>query len=511
MTAIADAISAALLHFLWQGLLAAILLFTALSVLRTAPARVRYGLSCIALAAMILSPVITAFAVYRAPAAPSLGGATGDLFNSSGTGGVPTPAAFSLWIAAVQAWTLPIWFAGVFAFAFRLVWSYKDIARLRREGSPAAQSLIDTVHRLARRMKVDRPVSVLISERIDAPGVVGWLRPAILMPAATLLNLGPDQLQAILAHELAHIRRHDYLINLLQALAETLFFYQPAIWWVSSQIRLERELCCDDVAVEVCGDAVAYARALTKLERLRVASSELALSSTAGPLLHRIRRLSGASDEQPPSRWPAILALCFAVVCLMTSLNWAHAQPQAGSEATVRKDAIWVDTVKYGDLPILVRSLGTVKTSETVELQVPTEVSNMVELGQAATIELRRGITMAGKVAQKHMGAANGTINVVIALRAAVPEFVNEPVDAIIHVKTLNDVAYVGRPTGVQPDGEASLFKIESDRNAAKRVKVRFGAASVTSVQVLEGLQAGDRVILSDMSKYAGVESIRLE
>ena len=101
--------------------------------------------------------------------------------------------------------------------------------------------------------------------RVDTPTVIGWLRPVVLLPVAALANLTPDQVQAILAHELAHVRRHDFVVNLLQTIAETLLFYHPAVWWLSHRIRVEREHCCDDIAVEVCGDPVGYAEALTTL------------------------------------------------------------------------------------------------------------------------------------------------------------------------------------------------------------------------------------------------------
>ncbi len=124
----------------------------------------------------------------------------------------------------------------------------------------------------------------------------GWIRPALLLPAATLAGLTPQQLEAVLAHELAHILRYDYVVNMLQTVVETLLFYHPAVWWASGRMRQERELCCDDLAVSACGDALCYARALTRLERLRVgapAHAGLALGSTGGSLLYRIRRIMG--------------------------------------------------------------------------------------------------------------------------------------------------------------------------------------------------------------------------
>ena len=111
---------------------------------------------------------------------------------------------------------------------------------------------------------------------VEVPTVIGWLRPVVLMPASALSGMGPQQLEAILAHELAHIRRHDYLVNLLQTVVETLLFYHPAVWWLSGRIRVERENCCDDLAVSLCGDPYAYAeRSPTSRScaRIRAASS----------------------------------------------------------------------------------------------------------------------------------------------------------------------------------------------------------------------------------------------
>ena len=142
------------------------------------------------------------------------------------------------------------------------------------------------------------------------PTVIGWLKPVVLLPASALAALSPQQLEAILAHELAHIRRHDYLVNLLQTLVETLLFYHPAVWWLSRRIRIERENCCDDLAVSLCGDPVAYANALADLESLRSETApthHIAMAATGGALLQRVRRLLGAPSSHS-GRGPAWLA-----------------------------------------------------------------------------------------------------------------------------------------------------------------------------------------------------------
>jgi beta-lactamase regulating signal transducer with metallopeptidase domain len=426
MTAIAQAITSALLHFVWQGALVAFVYWIARTILRNASSHTRYFVSCTALGILVALPLITAFVLY--------GGAIGaNLPSPVFVEAPPLTPAFPgpglPWFEAIQAWVLPVWIAGVAAFATRLIWGSRQVAKLQRKGNPAESAVTGAVKRLASRMKIDRPVRVVMSSLTGTPTVAGWLKPIILLPAATLTGLTPEQLEAVLAHELAHIRRHDYLVNLLQALVETLFFYHPAVWWISSRIRAEREFCCDDMAVEICRDPVLYARALSRLERLAAISPELAMSSVGGPLLHRIRRLTGQVQEQPPSKLPAVVALFVGVVCLFTNVRWAHAQPQSGSEGIVHKDSIWVDTVKYGEFPIMARALGTVSAPARVELKVVDSQAHQVQSGQGASIELRRGVIVAGRVSRVDPAAVNGTVAVTIDLQSPVPEFVGQAVD----------------------------------------------------------------------------------
>ena len=122
------------------------------------------------------------------------------------------------------------------------------------------------------------------------------MKPVVLLPAAALSGLSPEQLQAILAHELAHVRRHDYLVNLLQSMVETLLFYHPAMWWVSAQVRAEREHCCDDLAVDVCGDRLVYVTALAELTTI-TSHRAFALAATDGSM-----RRPRAADPRPAAR-----------------------------------------------------------------------------------------------------------------------------------------------------------------------------------------------------------------
>ena len=172
---------------------------------------------------------------------------------------------------------------------------------------------------LAARLRISKPVALLESCLAEVPVVIGYARPVILMPVGLLAGLPVAQVEAILIHELAHIRRQDYLVNLMQTFIEGLLFYHPAVWWISGVIRAERENCCDDLAVAVTGDARQYAAALAALEQNRWAAHELALAanwrksretnSTSATATRAAHAPLGHPCFQPASWWPALESL----------------------------------------------------------------------------------------------------------------------------------------------------------------------------------------------------------
>jgi TonB family protein len=341
MTAIAQSLSSALLHFLWQGVVVAFVLWIALFLLRKRSAQARYTASCAALALMVALPAMTAWMVYDRPVPASLTAqAAPSPANSAATVALRSTSNLALlWLATFQQWALPVWSFGVLLFSIRLVWGCTQISRIRRRGAAPDEALGALLGALAKRLGIKQPVRILIAVDGESPSVVGWLRPVVLVPSAALLGLTTEQLEAVLAHELAHVRRHDYLVNMLQILVETLLFYHPAVWWVSARIRHERELCCDDMAVRACGDAVCYARALTRLERLRITAPALAMGSNSGSMLYRIQRLlGGGAQEYAPSKLPAILALVLGVACFGLNIHWAHGQEKGTVVLRVASD-----------------------------------------------------------------------------------------------------------------------------------------------------------------------------
>ena len=201
------------------------------------------------------------------------------------------------------SWIVAVWVVGVVTGSLRPLVGWHAMRRLRRVGvSSVSDDVLRVMHRLVERLGWRRAVSVLQSTLTQVPVVVGYFKPVIFMPVSLMTSLSTEQLEAVLAHELAHVRRHDFVVNLLQTLVETLCFYHPAVWWLSHQIRVEREHCCDDLVIQWLGNRVEYGRALVAIEELRVEPSLLALGIADGSMLARVRRILGVAPERATAR-----------------------------------------------------------------------------------------------------------------------------------------------------------------------------------------------------------------
>jgi beta-lactamase regulating signal transducer with metallopeptidase domain len=292
----------ALFHFLWQGALVAL----ALAILRVALARrspaIRYVVACGALALLLVLPVATAWSIAARGTAPTPLAPSGSASAAAAgpweppapdaTRAALLPDSLGSRLEAFRPWALLLWFAGVLVFSLRFLGGFWTASRMTRRGTrPASEEWRARLGFLANRLAVTRPVRLLESAIVKVPTAIGALRPAILIPASVFTGLPARGIEALIAHELAHVRRHDYLVNLLQTLVETLLFYHPAVWWVSSRVRVEREECCDDLAIAATGDARSYARALVRLEEMRGAAPVLAVAAAGGNLWNRVFRL----------------------------------------------------------------------------------------------------------------------------------------------------------------------------------------------------------------------------
>lgn len=338
-------LSRGLLHSLWQCTAVALLLAGTLALLRGSSSNARYVAACCAMALMLLLPSATAWKFLSSTPgaqmadASEVAGVPGEFVVEPAPGGhlyeKPVTASAGsprpVWgetpmerTARLLPWLTLVWLAGVMLLSARTLGGLVLARRMKLHGArPVSGLWRERAAEIARKLSVSGPVQVLESSLVSVPTAVGWLRPAILLPASAFTGLTPQQLEAVLAHELAHVRRHDYLVNVLQTGVETLLFYHPAVWWVSRQIRAEREHVCDDMAVRLTGDAMTYARALTRIERLRTTTPRLAMAADGGSLRSRVSRL--VEGPPGPRQLSPLLIGLFLAVALLTTIVCARA------------------------------------------------------------------------------------------------------------------------------------------------------------------------------------------
>ncbi|HEX4039743.1 MAG TPA: M56 family metallopeptidase [Acidobacteriaceae bacterium] len=312
-----------LVHFLWQGAAIALVYRVVDLVLARRSANARYVVALAALLGMV-AVSLTTLAYEEASLHPS------DLSTGSAARVVWTSVPLASVRAAAASATPPhtvdrflvdrvlpvldvVWFAGVLLLTLRALGGWWLLRRLRLSPlHPAPHTLLLRLDVMRLQMGIRHFIDLRLSSRIASPFTAGVLRPWILLPIAALTHLSPEQIEVVLSHELAHIRRRDYLWNILQTVVETLFFFHPAVWWISRRAREERELCCDDAALVRCPDPSVYASALLRLEEQRRNHLRLAMAldghrSRAG-LRARILRILGDADPSPRSLRPLSLA-----------------------------------------------------------------------------------------------------------------------------------------------------------------------------------------------------------
>jgi beta-lactamase regulating signal transducer with metallopeptidase domain len=251
-------------------------------------------------------------------------------------------------LAPALPWLVIAWLTGVILLSVRMMVGWRDVQMLKQRATQSASQVWqDRMQRLAKLLRVEKPVRLVESALVFVPTVIGWLRPMILVPASAMTGLNPNQLEALLAHELAHIRRNDFLINLIQTVIETLLFYHPAVWWLSQRIRTEREHCCDDIAVQVCENSVIYARALATMEELR-GRPTLTMAADGGSLLARIRRLICPTPE---IRRPVWGASCITLVTVVSIGMAAYFTSRVNAAAETPESTLPTTALTVARLP----------------------------------------------------------------------------------------------------------------------------------------------------------------
>jgi beta-lactamase regulating signal transducer with metallopeptidase domain len=248
----------------------------------------------------------------------------------TGTQESPTFAARGV-SPEILPWMVEAWLVGVALFSLRSAGGFLLLERERRSQSTVvSERVLEICMAMQDRLGIRRVIDYCECTWLQAPAVIGWLRPAVFLPLTTLSGLSEEQLQSVMVHELAHIKRLDPLVNVFQVCVETLLFYHPAVWWLNKHIRAEREHCCDDIAVSVCGNAVEYARALAMMEEWRSAPA-LAMALNRGPLTERVLRILGLKKLRNGMRGigitGSVLCLTAALVAGNALLGIAHPRP----------------------------------------------------------------------------------------------------------------------------------------------------------------------------------------
>ncbi len=340
-----------MLHSLWQGILVAGVVVACWPFLRDSTAANRYATFSVALL-ILFGFVMSTFAYLYGAAtgggAVNLIGETEFFHAAEGQGGAVSGSDSRS--GTFFPLLVMIWVAGMSIMSIKLILEWVYLERLKIHSSPLDTKWQTKLDQLAEQLGLPRGIQLLQSKWVSSPITIGMFRPIVLMPIGLINGLQPEQVACILAHELAHIRRHDFLVNILQSVVETLLFFNPMVWWLSRLIREERELCCDDIAAGVTGDKRQLAYTLAKLEewRMEVPSLALGFSSKPNKAIERIRRLIGQEGHTKvvTKGWTSMVLL----MAMITLVAFRPTDELATSESTEEAEYLDYELVAQAEL-----------------------------------------------------------------------------------------------------------------------------------------------------------------
>src|SRR5215469_6910010 len=448
-------------------------------------------------------------------------------------------------------------------FAFGLL----KLRRLRQASRPIEAATESAAVLQAMRALLEAPAEFRLSSHVDSPVTFGFVAPVVLLPDR-FPSLELRFQSAIACHELLHVRRRDWVHHLVEEAGRALFWFHPAIAWLISRVRLAREQVVDLEVVRLTNGRKSYLEALLEFTNGRTGLAAI----PAPPFLAErqlVERVSLMLKEVRMSQRRLIVSLAFISSCLALVIALAawtfplKAQGVAGGVSggvadgvaqgisggvaggisdgvanevsagisggisggistrnsqdvpTVYNNTIWVDTVKRGPMVRQVRGLGTLVRDESsgqllARITLP-EVTD-VRTNQSATIQNRSGLLVKGRVVRLDAEVLEGNRAVYVALDSAPAAGVSAgtEIDGTIDIEKIDNVLHVGRPMNAAANSEANLYKLSNDGSEAVRTTVKLGRASVNTIEILDGLKEGDKIILSDMSSVANAERIRL-
>ncbi|RYU94971.1 M56 family metallopeptidase [Emticicia agri] len=332
---ISSALGWTLIHSLWQGLVIVVAFSILRHIFKTSNARYWQGIGALSL--QFISAVATFFMVYE-PAEVLAGGKpkfTAFFIQNAATNleGISVFAPSELtFIQQAELFMhnnldtfVLFWFIGANLLLLRLIIGFVYVQQLKvQKINPVRDEVLGIMEDLQEKIQLNIPIRLVESAKAVVPMTIGWIKPIILLPAGIMSGLSITQLEAVLAHELAHIKRYDYLVNIFQSCIEILFFYHPATWFISAQVRDERENCCDDFAVNICGDRLVLAKALTQVATFQHQPRlAMAFGAKRQTFMDRIKRIVGINDAKPMSygNWAV-----FVGMVLIAAMGIAYGQ-----------------------------------------------------------------------------------------------------------------------------------------------------------------------------------------
>jgi beta-lactamase regulating signal transducer with metallopeptidase domain len=333
------------IHFTWQGTVIAVVTSLILVLLKKADARIRYTVGCAALVSIVLFPLMTVFLKNPLPF-PSAGTAQIAQNNPVDvqefrTDNTVTSRQYRSQAISIPFWTTEIsfcenhlsqitavWIVGVFLFSFYRLFGFFQLYFIIRAIKEPVEALWEKrIRTWIKRLNIRQHIRILQSDRIDTPGVYGWIKPVLLIPVSFLIGMDAQTVESIIIHELAHIRRYDYLVNMIQVMIEALGFFHPAVWWLSNRIRKEREDCCDDWSVRVLGDRLIYVKSLVRLEETRRCPRPV-MAANGSELSRRVMRILDYQYARHPSSviYTFVFSLSLASILLFTGFRFSEGQ-----------------------------------------------------------------------------------------------------------------------------------------------------------------------------------------
>lgn len=323
-----------LIHSLWQGLVLALVAGILILFTRKARPALRYNIFTLLFFLLVGSALCTFFYELRQPAAPAATVMPGEAFVPAEAVAEPQAAGlepaqgepvftarFAAYFNEHAPLLVMLWFI---VFVARSLWLFGGLVYVQRirhyKTSAPGALLVSKMEELSRRLRLNSKVQLLESAMIKVPTALGMLKPVILMPLGMMARLPADQVEAVLLHELAHIRRRDFLVNLIQHFAETIFFFNPALLWLSARIREEREHCCDDIAVAVTQSRTGYIQALVSFQEYQLTPRTkyaMAFPGKKKQLLDRVKRILGSHNKTLNMAEKSFLLLCFSLIGML--------------------------------------------------------------------------------------------------------------------------------------------------------------------------------------------------